>query len=330
MSLKIICYLTLLFCIGIAGCKDKKPTTDTTQKPPTSAELLSGKIADNELAANWLSATLQIDANDGSRSQAFAADMRWHKNEAVWFSIYPNFGIKIEVARALVTPDSVRVLDRFNKKYYAHPISYLQTLVGYPVDFNTLQRIMSGGRLLAPDLPTRTDTLPDAFVLTTDRNTLHETIKLNRTDYTASQLLLSDDSTKQTLQISMSKYQPLNDRAFSHERKIAIQSTIGGYNADIDFSGVTIHANALEMPFSVSSKYSKQWCPIFFLYWNEYTSQETLLSVALRHINLPQLGIVDRFNIIAASICLQNSNVNAVGLAIFEIIIAARQYAARY
>lgn len=247
----------LLVVLGATACKNNKKNTASTPLP-TSAELLSGKIADNELPAEWLSATLNINANDGSRSQSFAADMRWHKNKAIWLSVYPNIGIKIEVARALVTPDSVQVIDRFNKQYHAHSIQYLRQLIGYPIDFNTLQRIMSGGRLLTPDTPTHTDTLPNAFVLMTDRENLHETIELNRNDFTAAKISLHDAQTAQQLDIILNNYQPVGDRAFAHQRNIAVQSPKGSYNAEVLFSSVTPHNTALEMPFNVGNKYKRQ------------------------------------------------------------------------
>lgn len=255
----ILCLLLATFCLlpACKGKKEKNKTSDLVKSQPTATELLSGKIADNELSADWLSATLKINANDGSRSQNFAADMRWQKNKAMWLSVYPNFGIKIEVGRALITPDSVRVIDRFNRKYYAYPISYLQTLTGYPIDFNTLQRIIAGSRLLAPDLPCQTDTLSDAYVLKTSRNTLNETIRLNRNDYTATQLSLEDQASEQTIQIAMSNYKLLNNKQFSHSRKINIRSKSNNYKADIDFSDLNIATTPLEMPFSVSGKYNK-------------------------------------------------------------------------
>jgi hypothetical protein len=258
-------YQLVLFCMALltifsllSSCKNKKDKENKeniTIAPPAAADILSGKIADNELSAKWISATLKINANDGSRSQNFAADMRWQKNEAIWLSIYPNFGIKIEVARALVTPDSVRVLDRFNRKYYAYPISYLQTQTGYPIDFNTLQRIMSGSRILASESPCQTDTLANEYVLKTTQNTLSETLHISRSNYTATQLLLDDKTTQQSIKIDMAAYKPIDSKMFAHSRKIIIRSSKGSYQASLDFSELSTHTEPLEMPFSVSGKY---------------------------------------------------------------------------
>jgi hypothetical protein len=48
----------------------------------------------------------------------------------------------IEAFRILITPDSLRMVDRINKEYYEKPFSYLNQLAGTQMDYQTLENIL--------------------------------------------------------------------------------------------------------------------------------------------------------------------------------------------
>jgi outer membrane lipoprotein-sorting protein len=50
----------------------------------------------------------------------------------------------IELARVYVTRDSIFVLDKINREYYAIPVSMAQSYTGFPADFALLQSLILG------------------------------------------------------------------------------------------------------------------------------------------------------------------------------------------
>ncbi len=120
--------------------KDTVATIDTTVVDP-----LQGKV----LLSQWLPTanyrTLQYKAKcqfsaDG-KNLPFTAYVRMAKGEKIWISVIGG-GI-LEVARALITPDSVQVLDKLNKVAYVHGVDYLKSLIGVNVDYSTIESILS-------------------------------------------------------------------------------------------------------------------------------------------------------------------------------------------
>lgn len=86
-----------------------------------------------------MKAKMHYEAAD--QKQNFTVNFRIKKNEVIWASIS---GFGLEVARAIITPDSVKAVDKFNKKVYLYTYKDLQKLVNVDVDFATLQDIIIG------------------------------------------------------------------------------------------------------------------------------------------------------------------------------------------
>ena len=178
--------LALLTSLGWAGCNNSLSTeadkpapekiavSETPAKNVAEAALLKTilqKVAANEISPNTFSAKASVESSDGTNNLPNAAvNIRILKDAVIWASISTDFGIKIEVARAYITPDSVKFMNRLTKEYVAKDIGYLSRLVRYPLDFATLQNVLLGRRL---DSATPTSVVPtnnDGYALTGTRH----------------------------------------------------------------------------------------------------------------------------------------------------------------
>ena len=65
-----------------------------------------------------------------------------YKDSVIWVSITAILGI--EGLRAYITADSVKILDKQNKKYIARSVSYLQEVTALPLDLKSLQNLLIG------------------------------------------------------------------------------------------------------------------------------------------------------------------------------------------
>jgi hypothetical protein len=80
--------------------------------------------------------------NRNNESESFDVNMRICKDSVIWISITPLLGI--EVARVLITPDSLRILDRLKKTCTTRDYSYLEDLLKTKVNFEIMQAVMVG------------------------------------------------------------------------------------------------------------------------------------------------------------------------------------------
>ncbi len=142
---KLIIALSLLAAIA-TGCRSTKDNTLTTTSGPqvTSA---AQQALDQRLSAfvatqgSWT--TLQAGGNikvTGSQTLSSGMQLRMIRDKAIYISVRPMLGI--EVAKLVVTSDSVLVVDKYHKRYVAEPLSLITN--GIPVTIGTLQDIFLG------------------------------------------------------------------------------------------------------------------------------------------------------------------------------------------
>lgn len=248
-SLLFIALWLLPACSGA-----KKAGRGNTAAVSSEALLLEQKLIANELQPRWFGAKAKVAAGFGNQQQSFGADIRLKTDSLIWMSVYATIGIKIEVARALITPDSVKVLDKFNKRYYAKGIGYLESVVGYPLDFSTLQQIVLGTKLPVKANRPEIEKQPEGGFCLKDRSdNLKFMVYIEPQNYTITRLMVVDSVNQRHLGVDLSNYQPVGNKPFAHKRLVRFSSA-EVYEADIELSKIKVN-EPMDFPFSVSDRY---------------------------------------------------------------------------
>lgn len=140
-------YITLLSIVAILGysCTTKKQTVVTTpikEIDTKSPAYLLEKMFQNETRFETISAKFAAELNTGGNNTAFKTSLRIRKDSAIWMSISPALGI--EVARVLITKDSVFFINRINSTYFAGDFAYFSNLLNTEVDYELLEALLVG------------------------------------------------------------------------------------------------------------------------------------------------------------------------------------------
>ena len=95
----------------------------------------------NKIDFQTFSARMKVhyEGSDG-KDYEFNAFIHIKKDSMIWVSI--NAALGIEALRLLITPDSVKILDKLKKIARLRSVSFLQEEVHLPVDFRTLQDLL--------------------------------------------------------------------------------------------------------------------------------------------------------------------------------------------
>lgn len=127
------------FLMLLSACK---------KHPATSGDLQKGEhhMEWTPLSFNYLVIKSKINFKTQGNSNNLTANIRIKKDSLIWLSITPGMGI--EVVRAIVTPDSVKVINRLDNKYDAYSISYIKETLGIDMDYSSLQNLIVGDVLL--------------------------------------------------------------------------------------------------------------------------------------------------------------------------------------
>jgi hypothetical protein len=258
-------FLVFIIAVFVAGCKPKEKALRSLM-PDYSPAQLHKKMEENSFNFNWLSAKISADLTEGKKKTSFKISYRAKKDSAIWASIYPTAGI--EVARALITKDSVKFLNRWNSTYFAGDYSFINSAFGIDLDYNIIESALTGnpvGFYDAEDFKSFID--QDNYLLTTTkrRKGKKPAIKADTTgvhnyriwiepkNFKISKMGVYDFQTKENLEIIYSNFTLVDSVPFPF--KILLKLT-GEKPARINlqYSKVS-HDEPQSMPFTIPEKY---------------------------------------------------------------------------
>jgi hypothetical protein len=101
------------------------------------------RIQGNRIDFNTFSAKVKVDfeGSDGKKSD-FNAFIRLKKDSVMWVSIIAALGI--EGFKILITPDSVKVINKLDKVVQLRSVGYLREVAKIPLTFTELQDLIIG------------------------------------------------------------------------------------------------------------------------------------------------------------------------------------------
>ena len=127
----LACFL-LVTLLGFYGCKSAKVPGGKEKVNTKELKEFVASMQEQEPAFRTFSARLSVDLQTGDKTMGSRVELKLVKDSALQLSVQPFLGI--EVFRMELTPDSVKVMDRMNKRYVAEGYTALKE--EWPIDFN--------------------------------------------------------------------------------------------------------------------------------------------------------------------------------------------------
>lgn len=161
MNNKITVWFLALGCIWFTSCHKKhlskgtsRPTIDSSfvVKDSAKAEIIAANtvapVTVKEVAFDYLLTKSKFSFR--SSTQDFDntnVNIRIKKDSLIWLSVT---GVGFEVARGLITPDSIVFVDKFHKEYFVFTYAQLSKQYNFDLNFKLLQSIIIGNLPFAP------------------------------------------------------------------------------------------------------------------------------------------------------------------------------------
>jgi len=136
--------IILLTLAGGCRARKEKSVNPTPGKPlvDRSVQDLMDKLDQNAFKTDWLSAKASVTTVADGAETSFTINMRAKRDSLIWISITPLLGI--EVARVIITPDSVKMMDRIHSKYTVSSFETINKLLQLRVNFEIVQSLLWG------------------------------------------------------------------------------------------------------------------------------------------------------------------------------------------
>lgn len=145
----------VLIIILSAGCKNKKKMQKTESVPVVmdttggrcrldfkNSRALIKYIKENEFIYTWISAKANVESNIDGKEEDFDIKLKIRKDSAILISIQYLLGL--QVAKVLITKDSVKMVDYIHKNYFKGDFNYINELLNADLDYEVLQAVLFG------------------------------------------------------------------------------------------------------------------------------------------------------------------------------------------
>lgn len=133
--------LLVVLILSIASCTSKRSIIKQPIKSE-GPEYLFNKMAEKELKFYTFSAKFKADYIFDKKKTEFKGQIRIQKDSVIWISFSPALGI--EVARLMITNDSVKFLNRIDKTYFVGDYEFVNDFLETNIDFDILQSFIIG------------------------------------------------------------------------------------------------------------------------------------------------------------------------------------------
>lgn len=234
------------------------------------ADYLFEKLKENELKFDWFSAKFKLDLIIDKKKNSLSGQFRMRKDSVIWVSFSPALGI--EMARLIITTDSIKFINRINKTYFTGDENVVNDFLDSNVDFDVLQSILLGNDLTYYDDGKFRATYDskEYHLVTAGRQKLKKYVKtqadeeriyiqnifLNPETFKITQMKIKElKKENKKLEAIYSDFNHIDNQLFPHKISYDLIAD-KNVRIDINYSKIVIDKPQV-FPFKISSKYTR-------------------------------------------------------------------------
>ncbi|MBC7903926.1 MAG: DUF4292 domain-containing protein [Gemmatimonadaceae bacterium] len=273
--MKQIAILSLfLITLAAASCKSAKKIQSAITKKDTAQvvrmdssrldsiafihRILAGVQKNRIDNFKTFSAKIKVDYKDKDGQQPeLTVFVRMEKDSLIWVSINATI-FSYEALRVLITPDSIKVLNKKDKIVQLRSVSYLKELTQLPFDFSTLQDFLLGNPIyLDSNVVSYRKTETSINLMSIGDRFKHLlSVSVNEFLLQHSKLDDADPIRNRTCDLTYTNYEQKYGFQFATMRRASIAEK-SRLDIDMDFKQYSFN-ETLSYPFAIPKNYKRQ------------------------------------------------------------------------
>jgi hypothetical protein len=246
--MRLIAFVSAFLLLGLTfSCKTKKasiqgevPTESLKSKSNESLLAVLNQVTAAKFNANALKYSAVADYKDDKNSITLNLELTIKKDQYIWLNAKA-FGL-VNVARILLKPDSIRMIDYVNKKYISASYNYLNTFIKAPLTFNEIQNLVYGNTLFdARFEDTKLDTSSNILQIYTEIGLLTQKATYN-SSLKVSDVSLSEQGNTREMAIKYGSFERVGENSLPSdilinikgEKKVDCHFTMSNFALDVN------------------------------------------------------------------------------------------------
>ena len=259
----LLVFISCSLLLALSSCNAAKSAKGDKKVKERSSEYVLKKANPNKKMATWFNAKALINYKDDYQGIKISSNIFIKKDSIIWLNI-KKFGF--EAVRVQITPDSIYILDRINKKYITKDLDYitqqfkLPSAISETLDFKGIQDIFIGNPVFIPVKKMNAAAeLDGRYRLYGEYDKVEGNYYFDATDFELMQMTFVDNHTNQNMSLNYSNYEMVEGKGnYSHFRTIDLASNeTGAVRMTIDLSELVIDVPK-KLKFVVPSTYKAQ------------------------------------------------------------------------
>lgn len=222
----------------------------------------SVKLLIEQLAPVWqkridlktLSVKAKMHYESGDKSFDFVANIRMRKDSIIWVSVTVA-GI-IQVTRAVITPDSFKLILYTEKQVFEGPIEKANEFLPPGINFYSLQNLLLGNPILNKSNTVSVADATPNWVVRFEQENYIEQAQYDKSDSTLRHNhLITQGVSNKTLTHILSNFETINGQKMATDRKLSVINDSTAMQVDMSYSNILIDGE-LSYPFSIPKNYT--------------------------------------------------------------------------
>ena len=247
-------YLGLFICILLTFGACKRETVPTVSRKELK------ELAIKEVDFQYLTTRSKINFDDGDRRIGATANIRIKKDSIIWFSVTPGFGI--EAARGMVTQDSLFLMNKLEKNYYAYSFPELSQKLNVNLNYDVFQAALLGDMLKPIDRRDRVDRQENEILIMQEEPRFNILNYISKANLKLNKVILQDKGSTNALTLNYDDFKQLGENVLPYSSTISAQyqdkqdlktTTVAFKHNKAEFSD-----SALSFPFDIPDKYDRK------------------------------------------------------------------------
>ncbi|MFO7873877.1 MAG: DUF4292 domain-containing protein [Bacteroidales bacterium] len=141
IKLRLFQIIILLLFMTACGPLEEVVDPDIPREEVLVSETLSS-LKDREATYDFFSTRFSGNAEINRNNISLSGNIRIKKDSAIYISVAPFLGI--EIARLLITPDTVKFINRAEGTYFSGDVRFINNMLNASLDYYMLQALLVG------------------------------------------------------------------------------------------------------------------------------------------------------------------------------------------
>lgn len=243
----------LTTAVLVSGCSKKTTIT-------SSVEYKRDELNIEELNFDYLSIKSKILFQEAGNEKNATALMRIKKDSVIWFNLSGTLGV--QGIRGIMTTDSLRMINRVEKQYYALSYADLSEEFNFKIDFFLIQAMLLGNMPKGMQEEEKITRIDENFIIHQKFGDFYIDNYISASTRRVTEVNILETATQNSLTLMYGQFQEIDGYQFPHKNFISLihKSEFGELETrmNIDHKRVVFTDKPLKFPFTVPKKYAQK------------------------------------------------------------------------